>query len=422
MNRWHRRRDRAGPRGRSDGSAGCADREPGPRSWQALVVPSLIAVDVHGREEFLRSLEVVWAAGDAVLPVDTNAPRAHLDRILDGLGPEELWFADGERLKLSGGYPVDDGTAVVIATSGTTGEPKGVVHTHRTVTAAAAITADATSTTPHSTWVACLPLGHIGGFSVITRALHAGAGLVVMDGFDRDEVDSAPQRGATHVSLVPTVLDRVDPSRWELILLGGSAIPEDRPANSLATYGMTETFGGVVYDGLPLRGVEVRTAGDGHIEVRSPTLATGYRSRGASTNPMSMTADGFYRTGDVGVVDPSSGSLRVHGRADDMIITGGVKVWPQPVEEVLTEDPLVAECAVVGLEDPEWGQAVTAVVVPSTSGRPPTLAGLRDRVKERLPSAHAPRHLVLVETLERTTSGKIRRNDVRLAVEGTYHR
>lgn len=385
-------------------------------------MPSLIALDIHGRDGFLRSLQTIWDAGDAVLPVDTKAPGDHLERVLGRLRPAQLWTTDGRHVPLDDAVPINEGTAVVIATSGTTGEPKGVVHTHRSMEAASRITAAATSTTTASTWVACLPFVHIGGFSVVTRALHVGAGLKLLDGFDRDEVNSLPTHGATHVSLVPTVLRRVMAPDWELILLGGSAIPSDRPPNTVATYGMTETFGGVVYDGVPLPGVDVRIGSDGHMEIRSPTLMSGYRSAGTAQIESPLTPDGFLPTGDIGSIDPETNLVTVHGRADDLIVTGGVNVWPEPVERILEGHPLVAGCAVVGLDDPEWGQRVTAVVEVGDPGDVPTLDALRGMVKERLPSAHAPRDLVVVDALERTASGKIRRNDVRSRLEAIYHR
>lgn len=384
-------------------------------------MPSLIALDVHGRDGFVRSLHEIWDRGDAVLPVDTTAPRGHLETILQQLRPAALVDADGRSIPLSDPEPVDNGIAVVIATSGTTGEPKGVVHTHASMQAAARITADGTRTTASSTWVACLPLIHIGGFSVVTRALHASSGLIVHDGFDAGEVDDAAASGATHISLVPTVLERIDPQDWELILLGGSTIPDDRPANSIATYGMTETFGGVVYDGVPLAEVDVRTTAEGNIEIHSPTLLSSYRSFGPTEPASPFTADGYLRTGDIGSVDPTTGQVRVEGRADDLVITGGVKVWPEPVERILASHPLVAECAVIGMADDEWGQQVTAVVVPATPGEVPTLDELRGMVKERMPSAHAPRAIFITDRLERTTSGKIRRVGIRFRVEDTYH-
>lgn len=382
---------------------------------------SLIALDIHGRDRFVRSLQKIWDQGDAVLPVDMNVPRRHLDKVLGALRPAGLIDADGRHVVLSDAVPVDEDTAVVITTSGTTGEPKGVVHTHRSVVAASRLTTHGTRTTSTSTWVACLPLLHIGGFSVITRALHADARLVVHDGFDKEALDSAARSGATHVSLVPTVLGRVNTQEWELILLGGSAIPDDRPANTIATYGMTETFGGVVYDGVPLPGVEVRLAADDHIEVRSPTLLRGYRSFGPVELSPPLTVDGFLRTGDIGVFDSTTGELRVEGRADDLVITGGVKVWPEPVERILEQHPLISECAVVGVTDREWGQRVTAVVVPRDPNNVPMLDELRGLVKEQLPAAHAPRSMVVTDHLTRTVSGKIRRIDIRFRHEHTYH-
>lgn len=385
-------------------------------------MPSLIAVDVHGRDGFVGTVQDVWDAGDAVLPVDTHAPRTHLEAVLDRLRPAALVDGDGNRVQLDGAVPVDEGTAVVIATSGTTGAPKGVVHDHGSMDAAGRITSDATGTTGASRWLACLPLVHIGGFSVVTRALHAGAGLTVHDGFDAQDVNAEATSGATHVSLVPSVLERIHPPDWDLILLGGSTIPDHRPSNSIATYGMTETFGGVVYDGIPLPGVEVRTDGQGHLEIRSPTLLSGYRSTGSPYLPPPLTDDGYLRTGDVGSVDPSTGMVTVEGRIDDLIITGGVKVWPQPVEEVIRAHPSVTDCAIVGVSDPQWGQLVTAVIVPGDPDDPPVLDTLRGVVKDHLPAAHAPHAVVVTDHLERTASGKIRRNDIRFRVEHTYHR
>jgi O-succinylbenzoic acid--CoA ligase len=224
---------------------------------------------------------------------------------------------------------------------------------------------------------------------------------------------------------VPTALARVDPRPWRTILLGGSSIPAARPANTIATYGMTETFGGVVHDGLPLSGVQVRivdldrpedpdrphllTDGrPGAIELRTPTLLRCYRDGRVPHGP-----DGWYRTGDLGAVDPATGRLRVDGRADDLIVTGGEKVWPAPVEALLRSDARVRDVAVVGRSDPEWGERVVAVVVPTDPSAPPTLEGLRDLVRATMPRACAPKELELVDSLPRTGLGKIRRSELR---------
>ena len=295
--------------------------------------------------------------------------------VLRTLRPGAIIDRTGERAPLDGGLPVEEGDALVVATSGTTGTPKGAVITHAAVEYAAYATSTALGVGPDVRWLACLPLSHVGGCSVITRALLTGAGLEVIAPGDPAAIDDAARRGATHVSLVPTVLRRIDPARWRTILLGGSAIPADRPANTVATYGMTETFGGVVYDGLALNGVTVRIAAEGRARrgdrdgrrsrCSSPTLLRCYRD---GTDP--TDARGWFRTGDLGHVDAATGRLTVEGRADDLIITGGEKVWPEPVEDVLRGAPGVADVAVVGRADPEWGQRVVAVVVPDRSGRP----------------------------------------------------
>lgn len=374
-------------------------------------VAELIALDIHGRGRFLDSLNLIWDRGDAVMPIDLAAPSSHVQSLLDAMRPAAVVDSDGSERRLVGGVPVAVGDATVITTSGTTGAPKGVVHTHEAIRAAGTVTSAATSSEESDTWLACLPLSHVGGFSVVTRALAAGTGLVIHDGFDAEAVDDAALNGATQVSLVPTVLGRIRTDGWKTILLGGSQIPSNRPANSIATYGMTETFGGVVYDGTPLDGVEVRIAGDGVIEMRSPTLLRAYRS---AVDPVGATAvgpDGWYRTGDMGSLDPTTAVLSVDGRADDLIITGGEKVWPAPVEEVILLDPRVRECMVTSSPDPEWGQRVVALVVPSDPQRPPTLNDIRWLVRERLPVAAAPKELRIVESLQRTSLGKLRRGD-----------
>jgi O-succinylbenzoic acid--CoA ligase len=393
------------------------------------VVHELIALLLPGGDEFVAAVQRAWDAGDAVLPLDPSAPRAHLDRVMAALAPTMVAEVDSAVRRLPDGRPVEDGDALVIATSGTTGTPKGAVHTHRSIEHAAFATSVAAGVSADTWWLACLPLSHVGGFSVVTRALATGARLEVHARADAAAIDDAARRGATHVSLVPTLLDRIDAARWRTILLGGSAIPARRPANSIATYGMTETMGGVVYDGLALQGVEVRVvttdpasgssteAGPGElgdIELRSPTLLRTYRD---GTDP--VRRDGWYRTGDLGRIDPVTRLLGVHGRADDLIITGGEKVWPDPVEAVLRGDPRVRDVAVVGRPDPEWGQRVVAVVVPGDPDDPPTLEGLRDLVRAQLPRAAAPKELELVDSLPRTGLGKIRRAP--LVTRGSEH-
>jgi len=379
-------------------------------SGQSGQVHELVAIDLPGGPEFVDAVRRCWDRGDAVLPLPRRGPDEWRQSVLDALRPTRMLGPGGDESALEGGEPVEEGDAVVVATSGTTGAPKGAVHTHQGVEQSAFATAAALGVDHDVRWLACLPLDHVGGLSVVTRALVTGAGLEAHPGFDAAAVDDAAARGATHVSLVPAVLGRIDAARWRTILLGGSAVPSERPANTVATYGMTETFGGVVYDGLPLNGTAVRIAeedraddGSGHIEVSTRSLLRCYRD---GTDP--VTTAGWYRTGDLGWIEPGTGKLHVDGRADELVITGGEKVWPHPVEAVLAAHPQVVEVVVVGQPDPVWGQTVTAVVVPA--GTPPTLESLRALALEHLPPAAAPRALELVTALPRTSLGKVRRH------------
>ena len=341
----------------------------------------LLAVDATAGREFVDALRQAWDDGDAVLPVDPRLAGPARQALLDAM--------DLDR-------PVGDGDALVVATSGTTGEPKGVVLTHGAIAASAAATSErlgVDSATDH--WLACLPLAHVGGLSVVTRALLTGTRLTVRPAFDA-------ATGATLVSLVATQLRRIDPSPFRRIVLGGSAPPTELPPNVVSTYGMTETGSGVVYDGRPLGGVEIAVRNE-QIHVRGPTLLRAYRD---DTDP--KDPDGWLPTGDAGAID-TAGRLVVHGRVGDMIVTGGENVWPEPVEAVLRELPQVASVAVIGRPDPEWGQRVVAFVVPEDASSPPTLDVLRDAVKARIAAFAAPKELVLVDRLPTTALGKVQR-------------
>lgn len=359
----------------------------------------LVAIDLPGGADFVDAVRRVWDRGDAVLPLDRRLPPAARAAMLEALRPTRLLDADGERVL--DGDPVEAGDALVMATSGSTGVPKGVIHTHDAVTASATAGNTRLGTSPDDHWLACLPLAHIGGFSVITKALVAGTGLTVLPRFDAEAVVAAARQGATMVSLVPTALRRIDPAQFRVVLLGGSRPPSERPANVVATYGSTETGSGVVYDGRPLDGVEVRIADDGEILVRGPMLMRGYRTGGSP-----IDADGWLHTDDVGSWT-TDGRLHVDGRRGDMIVTGGENVWPDAVERVLATDPDVAEVAVAGIVDPEWGQRVTAWVVPADPGCPPPPARLRALAAERLAPFMAPKRIHLVAELPRTALGKV---------------
>jgi O-succinylbenzoic acid--CoA ligase len=219
------------------------------------------------------------------------------------------------------------------------------------------------------------------------------------------------------VSLVATALLRTPAELFDTVVLGGSAPPRELPANVVTTYGLTETGSGVVYDGIPLDGVEVDVDGvTGEIRLRGPMLLRAYRD---GTVP--LDGQGWFRTGDVGSVG-SDGRLSVAGRLTDVIISGGENIWPAPVEDVIRTHPGVAEVAVAGRPDPEWGQRVVAWVVPVDPASPPPLSELRDLVGERLARFAAPRELVLTESLPRTSIGKVRRADLVAPTDGAQDR
>lgn len=362
----------------------------------------LVVLEAHGTVDFVDRLRQVWDDGDAVLPLDPRLPPAAREKVLAAAEPDE---------------PVDAGDALVVATSGTTGSPKAAVLTHDALAASAKATSDRLAVNAATDrWLACLPLAHVGGLGVVTRALLTDVPLSVIDRPDAASLANAAHDGCTLVSLVPALLARIDPTVFRTILLGGSAMPRDLPPNAVTTYGMTETGGGVVYDGVPLDGVELRVSGQGsgqlsepsgragEIEVRGPMLLRTLRD---GTDP--KDSDGWLPTGDSGSWDAEEQVLRVDGRIGDLIITGGENVWPVAVEEVLATHPQVAEVVVFGRSDPEWGERVVARMVPSDRSAAPTLDELRNHVKETLPAWAAPREVELADSLPGTALGKVLR-------------
>jgi O-succinylbenzoic acid--CoA ligase len=372
----------------------------------------LVALDLPAGPGFVEALRAVWDAGDAGLPIDPRLPAAAVDRLLDILRPSRVVTPEGSHRR-PGGVATEPGDALVVATSGTTGEPKGVVHTHASVEASARSTSAGLAVDPVTDrWVACLPLAHIGGLSVVTRSLVTGTPCTVLPHFDPRAVEEQAREGATLVSLVATALGRTDTSGYRAVLLGGAAPPTDLGPGIVTTYGMTETGSGCVYDGRPLDGVELRIGdgrrgAEGEILVRGPMLLRAYRD---GTDP--RLADGWFPTGDAGRLE-AGGTLVVFGRMAEVIVTGAEKVWPTQVEEVLARHPGIAEVAVWKRPDPEWGDRVVAWVVLERGIPAPDLEELRDLVGDRIARWAAPRELVLVEALPRTPGGKVRRTALR---------
>lgn len=370
-----------------------------------LPVSELVAIDLPGGPGFVDALQRVWGDGDAALPVDQRLAPAAREALLDHLAPARVIHDGGETRRR--GRPVESGDAVVMATSGTTGIPRGVILTHRALAASATATSARLGVDPdRHRWLACLPLNHVGGLSVLSRALHTGTPVDVLAGFDRAAVLALSGPGVL-VSLVATTLRRVGAEHFHTVVLGGSAPPEAVAPNVVSTYGLTETGSGVVYDGGALDGVEIDVTPAGLIRLRGPMLLRAYRD---GTVP--LDADGWLATGDAGAID-ESGRLVVYGRIDEMIITGGENVWPSAVEPILRRHPGVADVAIAGRPDPEWGQRVVAWVIPRTPSRPPDLDDLRRLVVDELAGFAAPRELVLVDELPRTSIGKIRRSLLR---------
>ncbi len=326
---------------------------------------------------------------------------------------------------------VPDDVALVVDTSGSTGTPRSVLLSATALRTSAAAT-DARLGGP-AQWLLTLPATHVAGLQVLIRSILAGTAPVVTapGGFRPDTfaADSARLTGPRrYVSLVPTQLHRllaasgaglVALATFDAVLLGGAAASPDLLARAKAagvrtttTYGMSETCGGCVYDGVPLDGVRVRLDDDGRILLAGPVLATGYLGRPDLDAATFTTADGdrWLRTSDVGTLD--GGRLTVLGRLDDMLVTGGAKVSPAAVERVIGELPGVGEVCVVGLPDAEWGQAVTAVVVLTGAAAAPTLDSVRRHVAGNLGSPAAPRHLVVVDRLPTRGPGKTDRRAV----------
>jgi O-succinylbenzoic acid--CoA ligase len=354
--------------------------------------------------------------GPAVLPVDPRLPRDQVAGLLHTLRPHTLETTNGtERLDPGDSPALAPETAVVIATSGSTGEPKGAELTAAALRASARASLGRLGARPGERWLSCLPPSHISGLQVFIRSLLAGS-VPVLAG--RLDVATAAAAGGHYVSLVPTQLRHLldEPggpaalASFRGILLGGAAVPGGLLAGAraagarvLTTYGMTETCGGCVYDGRPLDGVSVRIGADGRIGLAGPVLFAGYRGRPDLT---AAAMDGpWFVTSDLGELG-ADGRLAVRGRADGMINTGGEKVAADEVAAVLAGCPGVRDAVVIGRPDPEWGELVTAVVVAADPDDPPGLAGLRRWARGQLPDYAAPRALVLVPAIPLLRSGK----------------
>ncbi|AYJ51014.1 o-succinylbenzoate--CoA ligase [Rhodococcus sp. P1Y] len=360
-------------------------------------------------------------AAAAILP--------RLSSVLDGNSPAVLPvpaddLRETERLRdaLSPGAEIDDAAALVVATSGTTGTPKGAM------LSAAALRASGTATHLFlggpGTWLLALPAHHIAGMQVLLRSVLAGTDPAILDvraGFDPSALAGAVARmsGRKYTSLVPTQLVKaLDDAaatealaEFDAVLLGGAATPVplreralDAGIRVVRTYGMSETAGGCVYDGVPLAGVDLRID-DGRVVLGGATVALGYR--GMPQHP-AFAEPGWFRTDDAGTL--AGGVLTITGRLDEAISTGGLTVVPQVVEAALATHPSVRECAVVGLPDERLGERVVVAVVASNEV---TLSEIREHAARTLDPTAAPRELYLVDSLPTRGPGKLDRAALR---------
>ena len=359
---------------------------------------------------------------------------AALEGVFDGRDTAMLPIPGGDlrqsdllTTSLRVGEEIDDDIALVISTSGTTGVPKGAMLTAPALIASATATHDRLG--GPGNWLLALPAIHIAGVQVLVRSVLAGTVPVEMDvsqGFDLADVPAAVAAmgaGRRYASLVSTQLAKALTdaaataalAELDAVLLGGGPAPRPVLDGAAAagitvarTYGMSETAGGCVYDGVALDGVEVRIdapQGPGRIVLGGDTLAKGYRNR---SDPDPFAEAGWFRTDDVGVLD-DAGVLSVLGRIDDGITTGGLTVLPQVVETVLATHPAIIDCAVFGLPDDRLGQRVAAAITVALGTAAPTLAEVRDHVSVSLDPTAAPRELHVVDDLPRRGIGKLDR-------------
>lgn len=311
----------------------------------------------------------------------------------------------------------DPGTALIVATSGSTGRPKGVLLSRRALAAAAAATHERLG--GPGVWHCALPTSYVAGVMTLVRAHFAGT-TPIFTAHDLGDVAAGP--GRNYLSLVPTQLrraladaataDRL--ARFDAVLVGGAALPgglRERAAASgvrvVATYGMSETCGGCVYDGVPLAGVSVTLEpGSGRVTIGGPVLFSGYRLD-PDASAAALVA-GRFVTADRGAW--ADGRLRVLGRVDDVVISGGVNVDLAEAQRVADEvlgPPEAGGVVLVGVPDPDWGTRIAAVTTSAL-----TTDEVRRRLGDRLGRAALPRSVRRVGSLPRTASGKIDRQTI----------
>jgi O-succinylbenzoic acid--CoA ligase len=389
---------------------------------------AVAALTMQPRREEVVLLHALMKLGAVALPLSPRLTEVERAAVLAAERPAvdlndaaELTQTEAD-LPLLGEHDMDD-LQCRILTSGTSGEARPVGLTYGNFLFSAVGSAFNIGVEPEDRWLCCLPLSHVAGLSIILRSVIYGTTAVLLDGFDTEQVARTLVSGDISVlSLVPTQLIRLlevgaDLSAPRAILIGGGPVPPDtlrealnRGATVVQTYGMTETCSQVTTlapedaarrvgsAGRPLLTTHVRIE-SGEILVQGPTVAPGcYES------------DGWLHTGDLGHID-EEGFLYVTGRRSDLIVTGGENVMPAEVEAVLIAHPAVADAAVVGRPDPEWQEAVCALVVLNGSVSV-TEDDLRTHCQASLASYKVPKQVDFVSSLPRTASGKLIRGQL----------
>ncbi|MQA73682.1 MAG: o-succinylbenzoate--CoA ligase [Solirubrobacterales bacterium] len=384
--------------------------------------------------DYVVVLHALMKLGAVAYPVNTRLAEAELASELERAGSvlrvdgrADLGMTEAD-LPLLGEHDLD-AVHCRILTSGTSGRPRPVGLTYGNHLWSAVGSAFNLGVEPTDRWLCCLPLFHVGGLSIVMRSVIYGTAAVIHDGFDVDRVASAlVGDGVTVLSVVTTQLVRlleagVDLLPLRAVLIGGGPVPQDvleeaigRGATVVQTYGLTEAASQVTTLSPADAGRKLGSAGrqlltthlriqDGEILVQGPTVAPG-------------TADeeGWLHTGDLGRID-DEGFLYVTDRRGDVIVTGGEKVIPTEVEEVLLRHPEVVDAAAVGRSDPQWQEAVTAVVVLRAGGRA-SADELRSHCAAELAGYKVPKRVEFVGELPRTASGKLLRRELRGTKEG----
>ncbi len=378
------------------------------------VTTRLVALDIEPSDLFVEALEKIWELGLVGAPLDHRLSKAQKLDLVGKLGANYIMTSDLKLTELAlpksqvREFP-DRADCLVMTTSGTTGSPKFVVHQASSLESALSSSIRRLAMTSDDWSIATLPFGHVGGLGVALRSRKTRARLSILSSFDPAEIDDLAKAGANVISVVPTMVPRLSLEPFRVVLVGGANPPSGLPKNAVTTYGMTETLGGVFYDGIPLEDVELSITPTTELLIRGPMVA-GYYYSEAGTQPIADD-DGWFHTGDLGQVS-SEGTLEIIGRASEMIVSGGENIWPSPIEEIIRQDDHILDCCVVGILDDYWGERVVAMYVPFDL-HAPNLDDILNALADRLPKWCLPKEFIQIDSVPRTSLGKIQRGQLR---------